>query len=235
MTARKVFVILLVITHHHTDVRYLAKIGSGRISDVLLGRRRYLQEKSDRKCFVNTFKRWFALPVAYKVLPVSDGCPSIGPGWGSSWPCWDREDRDDQGLGQGLGQTVCGFQLFWRSRLQDDGSFLLRACSVRRLVLLRRVQQNRHWSALSYRPAAHHYPNGQGLQSKTSHFIKLILINYWSWIDSYQMFWIVTVMYIQNLQAIYAVNQYEWAILHIWVVCSNLKYLLWCATWHKWV
>lgn len=98
------------------------------------------------------------------LLPVPHGSSPAGPRGCSSRPGWNRQDRDDQGSGQGLSQAVRGLQLLRRSGLQDDGSILLRLGPVRRLVLLRWVQPNRYWGVVCHRAAADHNQKCKGCQ-----------------------------------------------------------------------
>jgi len=54
------------------------------------------------------------------LLPVSDGSPTVGPGWRPRRSRRHWQDRDHQGPGQVPGQAVCRLQLLRRSRLQGE-------------------------------------------------------------------------------------------------------------------
>ncbi|KAK2955803.1 hypothetical protein BLNAU_9154 [Blattamonas nauphoetae] len=70
-----------------------------------------------------------------------------------SWASRNRKDRNCEGHGESFYETVRRVQLLRPDRLHDDGKILLWIRSGRRVGMFRRVQSNRHRSALCYRSA----------------------------------------------------------------------------------
>mmetsp|Transcript_49834 Transcript_49834/g.161197 ORF Transcript_49834/g.161197 Transcript_49834/m.161197 type:complete len:204 (-) Transcript_49834:7943-8554(-) len=73
--------------------------------------------------------------------------------WGSCWPGRHRQNRDHQGLGQGLGSACHRLQLLGWFGLQDHGPLLQWLGAGGLMGVLRRVQPNSGRGAERDRPA----------------------------------------------------------------------------------
>ena len=89
------------------------------------------------------------------------------------------KDGNGEGSRQSAGKTVRRLQLLRRARFQNDGSFLLRTRSKRSLVLLRRIQSNRHRSLVRHCTATSHHTKRQSVKGISISIISIISIMFY--------------------------------------------------------